>query len=504
MVRVVVVGAGVNGVGSALALQRLHPECQITIIAKDFTPNTTGDGAAGLWEPYRRGGGFTPDSKIVEWAGITWQQFSEWYSKGEGKTRGLSLIHGTTLNSVLEPPPSWQHIPLGYASLTPDQCAQFGPRYKSGSRYTTFIAEPSKLLPSLLRDLKALGTRLEVRCLSSLKEAADEADLVINCSGLGARDLVPDPFMFPVRGQVIRVRAPWVNQFHSDEADESFAYIVPNEWAGITWQQFSEWYSKGEGKTRGLSPIHGTTLNSVLEPPPSWQHIPLGYASLTPDQCAQFGPRYKSGFRFTTFTAEPSKLLPSLLRDLKALGTRLEVRCLSSLKEAADEADLVINCSGLGARDLVPDPFVFPVRGQVIRVRAPWVNQFHIDVADESFAYIIPNQDTVVLGGTDQKNNWNLKVDAADSRTIWANCTAHIPSLKSAEVVEEWVGLRPYRSKGVRLEADELQLGNRTIPVVHNYGHGGCGVTLFWGCSQEVARLASRLILRHHGPASKL
>ncbi|KAG0730181.1 D-aspartate oxidase [Chionoecetes opilio] len=182
-------------------------------------------------------------------------------------------------------------------------------------------------------------------------------------------------------------------------------------------------------------------LNSVLEPPPSWQHIPLGYASLTPDQCAQFGPRYKSGFRFTTFTAEPSKLLPSLLRDLKALGTRLEVRCLSSLKEAADEADLVINCSGLGARDLVPDPFVFPVRGQVIR---------------------------------------------------------------SAEVVEEWVGLRPYRSKGVRLEADELQLGNRTIPVVHNYGHGGCGVTLFWGCSQEVARLASRLILRHHGPASKL
>ncbi|KAG0717431.1 D-aspartate oxidase [Chionoecetes opilio] len=180
-----------------------------------------------------------------------------------------------------------------------------------------------------------------------------------------------------------------------------------SEWAGITWQQFSEWYSKGEGKSRGLSLIHGTTLNSVLEPPPSWQHIPLGYASLTPDQCAQFGPRYKSGSRYTTFIAEPSKLLPSLLRDLKTLGTRLEVRCLSSLKEAADEADLVINCSGLGARDLVPDPFMFPVRGQVIR-------------------------------------------------------------------------------------------------VVHNYGHGSCGVTLFWGCSQEVASLASRLILRHHGHASKL
>ncbi|KAK8380167.1 hypothetical protein O3P69_016657 [Scylla paramamosain] len=139
-----------------------------------------------------------------------------------------------------------------------------------------------------------------------------------------------------------------------------------------------------------------------------------------------------------------------------------------------------------------------------MRVRAPWVTQFLIDDSEESFAYIIPNQESVVLGGTHQDNNWNLEVDPEDTQTIWNNCTSILPSLKSAQVVREWVGLRPCRSKGVRLEADELKLFNRTVPVIHNYGHGGCGVSMFWGCSQEVASIASRLIHRHHGPLSKL
>ena len=56
------------------------------------------------------------------------------------------------------------------------------------------------------------------------------------------------------------------------------------------------------------------------------------------------------------------------MQEVKARGGHLEERCISSLEEAADEADLLINCSGLGARDLVPDPSVYPCRGQVMRV----------------------------------------------------------------------------------------------------------------------------------------
>jgi D-amino-acid oxidase len=39
----------------------------------------------------------------------------------------------------------------------------------------------------------------------------------------------------------------------------------------------------------------------------------------------------------------------------------------------------------------------------------------------------------------------------------------------------------------VRLERDERLVPG--VPVVHNYGHGGSGITLGWGCAQEAATL---------------
>ncbi len=48
------------------------------------------------------------------------------------------------------------------------------------------------------------------------------------------------------------------------------------------------------------------------------------------------------------------------------------------------------------------------------------------------------------------------------------------------------VCLRPFRPAGPRLEAERF--GART--VVHNYGHGGAGWSLGWGCAAEAAALA--------------
>ena len=52
-------------------------------------------------------------------------------------------------------------------------------------------------------------------------------------------------------------------------------------------------------------------------------------------------------------------------------------------------------------------------------------------------------------------------------------------------MIEERVGLRPGRPE-VRLETDTVPDGR---PVVHNYGHGGSGYILSWGCAHEVADL---------------
>ena len=58
----------------------------------------------------------------------------------------------------------------------------------------------------------------------TLQELA-EYDVIVNCLGLGARKVVPDPSMTPIRGHVIRVRAPWVKAaYFEDEA----VYVLPN------------------------------------------------------------------------------------------------------------------------------------------------------------------------------------------------------------------------------------------------------------------------------------
>ncbi|XP_068226127.1 D-aspartate oxidase-like [Palaemon carinicauda] len=129
---------------------------------------------------------------------------------------------------------------------------------------------------------------------------------------------------------------------------------------------------------------------------------------------------------------------------------------------------------------------------------------FADDSEDSSFCYVLPNIDTVVLGGTHQDNDWRREVDPDDREAIWKNCIENFPSLKNCEVVKEWVGLRPCRTGGIRVDTDEIVVNNRHIPVVHNYGHGGCGVSTFWGCSREAASLAADLIHKYHGPPSKL
>jgi D-amino-acid oxidase len=66
-------------------------------------------------------------------------------------------------------------------------------------------------------------------------------------------------------------------------------------------------------------------------------------------------------------------------------------------------------------------------------------------------------------------------------RAIIARCTEVVGELAGAEVLGEKVGLRPARHGGPRVE--------REGRIVHAYGHGGAGMTLSWGCAEEITRL---------------
>lgn len=69
---------------------------------------------------------------------------------------------------------------------------------------------------------------------------------------------------------------------------------------------------------------------------------------------------------------------------------------------------------------------------------------------------------SVVLGGTSQKNNYNMNVDVDDRRHIYEGCLKLNPTIKDAEIIKDVVGLRPGRTQ-VRLERDFFVTSNHNM-----------------------------------------
>lgn len=175
-----------------------------------------------------------------------------------------------------------------------------------------------------------------------------------------------------------------------------------------------------------------------------------------------------------------------LRERLAKAGGVIEAREVTDL--AAVPASVVVNCTGLGARSLVPDPAVRPVRGQLVVVENPGVTTWFtaVDHSSAASTYFIPQPGGLLLGGTAEEDDWSLEPDPATAAAIVARCAAVRPELAQARVLDHRVGLRPAR-EAVRLERQPLPDG-RTL--VHNYGHGGAGITVAWGCAREAAGLA--------------
>jgi D-amino-acid oxidase len=191
-------------------------------------------------------------------------------------------------------------------------------------------------------------------------------------------------------------------------------------------------------------------------------------------------------WHFTVPTVEMGPYLEWLVARLADGGVALERRRLRDLAEAARLAPVVVNATGLAAGELCADAAVVPARGRTVLVANPGIET---SVRDEhhpdGMVYVHPRSRDVVLGGTFEPGEWDTTPDSRVTAGILARCTELVPELAGAPVLGERAGLRPVRRGGPRvgLDPDPLPGGAR---LIHNYGHGGAGVTLSWGCAAAV------------------
>jgi D-amino-acid oxidase len=195
--------------------------------------------------------------------------------------------------------------------------------------------------------------------------------------------------------------------------------------------------------------------------------------------------RTADGHRFEAPVADMSVHLPWLVERLEALGGSIEIGAVQSLDEALRRAPVVVNAAGLGARELAGDRLLLPVRGQVVYADCPGVEEWLLDQSDpQRLLYVVPRERDVVLGGTAEEGADRLDADPVVATAILERCAAAVPALRRARVLGAAAGVRPARP-AVRLESEQRGGGI----VVHCYGHGGAGVTLAWGCADEVVAL---------------
>lgn len=236
-------------------------------------------------------------------------------------------------------------------------------------------------------------------------------------------------------------------------------------WAATSYAEF---VALAAGRPEcGVELLPGTEVHTQAAADPWWREA-------VPDLERAEVAGWADAWTFLAPVIDMPVYLRWLLSRVDELGGSVTRMSLSALPGTG----LVVDCAGLGARLLAGDLDVHPVRGQVV-----YVEQFGLKrwwLHSDGPTYVVPRGKEIVVGGTDDEGEWSRTPDPAVAEAILERASVLVPELSSARVLRQGVGLRPVRS-AVRVE--------RVGDVVHCYGHGGAGVTLSWGCADEVRSL---------------
>jgi D-amino-acid oxidase len=235
----------------------------------------------------------------------------------------------------------------------------------------------------------------------------------------------------------------------------------------------------------GVRLVNGIEVSDKHVEPPAWAIEVPDFRPCRPDELDKLPSRYVSGWRYTIPLIDMPTYLGFLAKRLTDAGVELESGTVTSFAAVASRAGILVNCTGLSSRSLVPDPSLYPIRGQLVVLENPGIDEFfQDDTHGGDMTYILPHGDRVVLGGCATEHSEETRPVRAIADAIIDRCVEIEPRLRDARFIEDLVGFRPTRSR-IRVERVDLD----GVPLIHNYGHGGSGVTVSWGCAREVLRL---------------
>jgi len=253
-------------------------------------------------------------------------------------------------------------------------------------------------------------------------------------------------------------------------------------WSGRTYRELDE---LAADPATGVRMRDGVELLGPTAPAEPWWRAAVPVLAKVNEPA----PGYSRGWRLPLPVAEMDVYLGYLVRRLEAAGGTVTRHWLAELPSSG----LVVNATGLASRAMAHDPTLHPVRGQVLRLAQVGIEEWLLESSDpQTPLYVVPRETDVVVGGTADDDAWDLRPDPDVARAILDRAVALVPALRKAEVLGHRVGLRPARP-AVRLEAVPHADGEPG-GVVHCYGHGGAGVTLSWGCADDVLVAVEQLL----------